>query len=218
MITGTATRLAGKALGDFLKLATSATSAAVEQKVLGQLASKYSPTVEKYAVYPARVGAEIIEESGKPAYSLQVDKTFPEAASTRIGKIITKLGPENIAKVAGAAAPIAALGGIAAGAGLVEKMFQDPENVYSQSQYTLPMRKMGTPVAYANQQYIPGMSPMTNQTVAEAMLEQQKFQHQLQLIDARQAAQQSVGIGGRTTGGRLDIMGLSQQAFAPVQY
>lgn len=34
MITGTATRLAGKALGDFLKMATVATSAAVEKKFL----------------------------------------------------------------------------------------------------------------------------------------------------------------------------------------
>jgi hypothetical protein len=62
------------------------------------------------------------------------------------------------------------------------------------------------------------MSPMTNQTVAEAMLEQQKFQHQMQLINARQSAQQGVGIAGRTTSGGLDIMGLSQQIFAPTQY
>ena len=126
--------------------------------------------------------------------------------------------PEGVAKLAGAAAPIAAAGGIAAGAGLVNKMMENPQNVYAQSQYALPLRRQGTPVAFANQQYTPGMSPMTNQTVAEAMLEQQKFQHQLQLIEARQSAQQGVGIGGRTTGGGLDIIGLSQQLFAPSQY
>ena len=180
MITGTATRLAGKALGDFLKVATSATSSAVENKVLNKLAG---------------VAAD------KPGL---------------LGVIAQH--PETVAKLAGAAAPIAAAGTVAAGAGLISKAFESPQNVYAQSQYALPLRSQGTPVAFANQQYMPGMSPMTNQTVAEAMLEQQKFQHQLQLINARQAAQQGVGIGGRTTGGGLDIMGLSQQAFAPVQY
>lgn len=183
MITGTATRLAGKALGDFLKLATTATSAAVEKKVLERLAGKAIDSVDA----PGLMG-------------------------------VVARNPETVAKLAGAAAPIAAAGGIAAGAGLINKMMESPSNIYAQSEYTLPLRRQGTPVAFANQQYTPGMSPMTNQTVAEAMLEQQKFQHQLQLIDARQAAQQSVGIGGRTTGGGLDIMSLSQQAFAPVKY
>jgi hypothetical protein len=183
MITGTATRLAGKALGDFLKLATTATSAAVEKKVLDRLA-------------------------GKAAESVDAPGLFGAVARH----------PETVAKLAGAAAPIAAAGSIAAGAGLINKAFQGQENVYAQSQYSLPLRQPPTPVAFSNQQYTPGMSPMTNQTVAEAMLEQQKFQHQLQLINARQSAQQGVGISGRTTGGGLDIMGLSQQVFAPVSY
>jgi hypothetical protein len=50
------------------------------------------------------------------------------------------------------------------------------------------------------------------------MLDQQRFQHQLQLINARQSAQEGVGIAGRTTGDGLDIMGLSKQVFAPVSY
>lgn len=183
MITGTATRLAGKALGDFLRVATTATSAAVEKKVLDRLAGKAVESVDA----PGILGA-------------------------------IARNPEMVAKLAGTAAPVAAAGGIAAGAGLISKALEAPQNVYAQSQYSLPLRKQGTPVAFANQQYMPGMSPMTNQTVAEAMLEQQKFQHQLQLIEARQSAQQGVGISGRTTGGGLDIMGLSQQVFAPVQY
>lgn len=215
MMTGTATRLAGKALGDFLKTVTPAVGSVVEQAVLNKLAGMYSPKEEiKTRTINAR--------PGMPEYGVQnetyTETVIPEAAATRIGKIVTKLGPENIAKVAGAVTPVAALGGIAAGAGLIGKIFQDPENIYSQSQYTLPMRKAGTAVSYANQQYVPGDSPLTNQTAAEAMLEQQKFQHQLQLIEARQSAQQSVGISGRTTGGGLDIMGLSQQVFAPTQY
>jgi hypothetical protein len=59
---------------------------------------------------------------------------------------------------------------------------------------------------------------MTNQSVAKSMLDQQRFQHQLQLINARQSAQEGVGIAGRTTGDGLDIMGLSKQVFAPVSY
>lgn len=183
MITGTATRLAGKALGDFLKLATTTTSAAVEKKVLERLA-------------------------GKAAESVDAPGLFGAIARH----------PETVAKLAGAAAPIVAAGGVAAGAGLIGRVFEDPENVYSQSQYSLPVKRQGTPISFGNQQYSPGISPMTNQAVADAMLEQQKFQHQLELINARQSAQQDVGIAGRTGGGGLDIMGLSKQIFAPVQY
>ena len=186
MITGTATRLAGKALGDFLKVAMSTGSGAVEKRVLGALTGS---------------------------------REFVDAPGIA-GKIASLAGrnPETVAKLAGAATPAVAAGGIAAGLGLINSASQESPGVYSQSRYSLPLRSQGSPVAYANQQYVPGLSPMTNQAAAEAMLEQQKFQHQLQLINARQSAQQGVGIAGRTPGGDLDIMGLSQQVFAPVQY
>ena len=223
-----ATRLAGKALGDFLKVAGSVVSSGVEQAVLNRLVGTYAPKEVKTVNKPENkpeTGTKNVYIPGHPLYGKPtgvpvetVETVIPEAAGTKIGKIVTKLGPENIAKIAGAVAPVAAVGGIAAGAGLVNKMMESPSNVYAQSQYALPLRRQGTPVAFANQQYTPGMSPMTNQSVSEAMLEQQKFQHQLQLIEARQSAQQGVGIGGRTTGGGLDIMGLSQQIFAPTQY
>ena len=215
----TATRLAGKTLGDFLKTVTPVVSSAVEQAVLNRLVGTYAPKEIK-TVNKSETGTKNVYIPGHPLYGKPVETietVIPEAAGTRIGKIVTKLGPENIAKVAGAAAPAAALGGIAAGVGLVSKISASPENVYAQSQYSLPVQRQGTPVAFANQQYVSGMSPMTNQTAADALLEQQKFQHQLRLIEARQAAQQGVGIGGRTGGG-LDIMGLSQQVFAPVSY
>lgn len=177
----TATRLAGKALGEFLKVAGSAISSGVERKVLSGLS-----------------GANL-----------------PADATGLMGVVARH--PETIAKLAGAAAPAVVGGGIAAGAAGINRLMATPENVYAQSQYSLPVQRQGTPVAYSNQQYMPGVSPMTNQTAADALLEQQKFQHQLRLIEARQAAQQGVGIGGRTGGG-LDIMGLSQQVFAPVSY
>jgi hypothetical protein len=210
MITGTATRLAGKALGDFLKVGLPVIGSTVEQAVLNKL-------VEKYAPREVPIQGPLPRQYRKGA-SLGTATETPEAASSKIGQIVTKLGPENISKFAGAFAPFATVGAALAGTGLINKVLQGQENVYAQSQYSLPLRQSSTPVAFANQQYMPGMSPMTNQTVAEAMLEQQKFQHQLQLINARQFAQQGVGIAGRTTGSGLDIMGLSQQVFAPVQY
>lgn len=182
MAMGVGTRLAGKALGDFLKVATTTLASGVESKVLGKLAESAN-----YADAPGLAG-------------------------------IVARHPETVAKLAGAAAPAAVLGGTAAGVGLLSSVLSGGDNTYAQSQYSLPLRNQGSAVSFANQQYMPGLSPMTNQSMAESLLEQQRFQHQLQLINARQSAQQSVGIGGRTTGSGLDIMGLSQQIFAPVQY
>lgn len=232
MAIGIGTRLAGKALGDFLGKVTPMIGSAVEQAVLNKLVGTYSPkevtkTGPAMYRYPAQEGDVLIKPTyvtspGIPEYGMYrenyTETVIPEAANTRIGKIVTKLGPENIAKIAGAAAPVAAVGGIAASAATIDQLIKSQQNIYAQSGYSLPLQRQGTPVAFANQQYMPGLSPMTNQSMAESFLEQQKFQHQLQLIDARQAAQQSVGIGGRTTGGGLDIMSLSQQAFAPVTY
>lgn len=182
MTVGVTTRLAGKALGDFLKVATTVGAGAVEKKVLGALAGS----------------SEFVDAPG-------------------IAGIIAR-HPETIAKVAGAAAPAVAAGGIAAGASLIGEMSKQPSNIYAQSQYTLPLRGQGSPVAFANQQYMPGASPMTNQAVAEAMLEQQKFQHQMQLINARQAAQHGGGTMQSSTPGGMDIMALSQRVFQPVTY
>lgn len=183
-----ATRMAGKALGDFFKVLGPLASSAVEQAVLNKLVGKYTP--KEVAVYPPRADSKTMEKEGYPSYSLIEDNP---AVNTRIGKIVTKLGPENIAKVAGAVTPLAAAGATAGGAALINQAFQQPTNVYAQSQYSLPVQKMGTQVAYANQRYTPGVSPVTNQAVLESMLQQQKFEHQLQLIQARQAAQQGAG-------------------------
>jgi hypothetical protein len=70
---------------------------------------------------------------------------------------------------------------------------------------------MGTPVAYANQQYIPGVSALTNAQAGEAVLEQQKFQHQLQLIQAREAASQNVG--SLSSGSYLSRSGSDLQSY-----
>jgi hypothetical protein len=107
-----------------------------------------------------------------------------------VAQLTSRIDPAAAAKLVGAAAPVAAT---AAVGGLVGVLNQPPSRqMYAQSQYQLPMRSMGTPVAYANQQYIPGVSALTNAQAGEAVLEQQKFQHQLQLIQAREAAAQNV--------------------------
>jgi hypothetical protein len=182
MVAGAATRMAGKALGDFFKVLGPLASSAIEQKVLGKLSG----------------AGEAVDAPGV------------------VGLLARN--PETVAKVAGAVTPVAAAGAIAGGAALLNRALQQPSNVYAQSQYSLPVQRVGTQVAYANQRYTPGLSPMTNQTVAESMLEQQKFEHQLQLIQARQAAQQGGGSLGHSGGAGLDIMGLSNKIFAPVQY
>lgn len=182
MATGAVTRLAGKALGDFLKVATTVGSAAVENKVLNALSG----------------ASEFVDAPG-------------------VAGVVAR-HPQSLAKVAGVAAPALAAGGVAAVAGLINAMSQQPSNIYAQSQYSLPLRGGGTPVSFANQQYLSGVSPLTNQTAAEAMLEQQKFQHQLQLIQARQNTQTGVGAMQSYGPGSMDIMGLSQQIFKPVSY
>jgi len=182
MAAGAATRMAGKALGDFFKVLGPLASSAIEQKVLNKLAG----------------AADVVDAPGLMG--------------------VVARNPETIAKVAGAVTPLAAAGAAAGGAALLGQAFKQPSNIYAQSQYSLPVQKLGTPVSYANQRYTPGLSPMTNQTVAESMLEQQKFEHQLQLIQARQAAQQGAGSLGSSSGVGLDVMGLSRQIFAPVNY
>lgn len=182
MAAGTATRMAGKALGDFFKVLGPLASSAVEQKVLSKLMG----------------ASEAVDAPGLMG--------------------VVARNPEAVAKVAGAVTPLAAAGATAGGAALLNRALQPPTNVYAQSQYSLPVQKTGTPVAYSNQRYIPGLSPMTNQMVAESMLEQQKFEHQLQLIQARQAAQQGAGSLAGYGGSGLDIMGLSNKIFAPVSY
>lgn len=148
MAASFASRMAGKALTDFLKSAYGAVGSAAKKKTLSFLSG--------------------------------IDD-----ASGLIG--LAARHPETAANIVGAATPLALSGGIA-GAGMLMKKMQQPSTVYAQSGYSLPVQKMGTPVSFANQQYVGGVSPMTNQAAAEAMLEQQKFQHQLQLIEARQAA------------------------------
>jgi hypothetical protein len=172
MTTPSMTRLAGQALGSFLKTAGGTVSQAVEKAVLNKLGG-----AQNFVDAPGLMG-------------------------------LVARNPEATAKLVGSAAPAVAFGGAALGSGLVNKLMQPGENLYAQQQYSLPLTKQGTPVSHANQQYTPGASPITNAQAGEAMLEQQKFQHQLELIQARQAA--SMGGGSLYQG--LNLQGYMDSA------
>ena len=174
-------RLAGKVLGDFFKTGAGMLSSAAEKGSLGYLQNIVNAAGEAHDA-PGLLGG--------------------------VAQLTSRIDPAAAAKLVGAAAPVAAT---AAVGGLVGALNQPPSRqMYAQSQYQLPMRSMGTPVAYANQQYIPGVSALTNAQAGEAVLEQQKFQHQLQLIQAREAASQGGGSlygGGYLSGGGSDPQG-----------
>jgi hypothetical protein len=179
-------RLAGKVLGDFFKTGAGMLSSAAEKGSLGYLQNIVNAAGEAHDA-PGLLGG--------------------------VAQFTSRIDPAAAAKLVGAAAPVAAT---AAVGGLVGALNQPPSRqMYAQSQYQLPMRSMGTPVAYANQQYIPGVSALTNAQAGEAVLEQQKFQHQLQLIQAREAASQGGGSlygGGYLSGGGSDLQGYTTAA------
>jgi hypothetical protein len=178
MATGMMSRLAGKALSDFLKVGLQAT---------GKVAEKGALNIMRGARTPGAV-----------------------LGSTMQGPL--PVGGQAVAGVARELAPLA-VSGTALGLGaLAGRLAQSPQVGYAQSGYALPVQKMGTPVAFANQQYVGGMSPMTNQAAAEAMLEQQKFQHQLQLIQARQSA--ASGQGSLPDVGMNEILGIASKIYA----
>jgi hypothetical protein len=179
-------RLAGKVLGDFFKTGAGMLSSAAEKGSLGYLQNIVNAAGEAHDA-PGLLGG--------------------------VAQLTSRIDPAAAAKLVGAAAPVAAT---AAVGGLVGALNQPPSRqMYAQSQYQLPMRSMGTPVAYANQQYIPGVSALTNAQAGEAVLEQQKFQHQLQLIQAREAASQGGGSlygGGYLSGSGSDLQGYTTAA------
>jgi len=128
-------------------------------------------------------------------------------------RFLSNLDPKKTSKVVGAVAPVAAASTAAVGlAGLASS-----GQTATQSGYSLPVQRGGTPVSFANQAYVPGYSPMTNAAMADAFLEQQKFNHQLQLIQAREQAQNYSAPVSRSMA-QLDPMSLANQIFQTPQY
>jgi hypothetical protein len=167
MAASVVSRLAGKALGDFLKSATTAISGAAAAKTADYLMGQ-------------------------------------RGAGGLIGKLAEY--PETVSKVAGAAAPLAAAGTVLAGQRL---LFGAPADNRQASTATVREYR---PPAYASSAYVPGRLPLTNEQAGEMLLDQQRFQHQMQLIQARQNA--SLGVGTlRDTSGIDSIMNLANRIY-----
>lgn len=166
MAASVVSRLAGKALGDFLKSATGALSGAAQTATADYLMAQ-------------------------------------RGAGGLIGKLAKY--PGTVSKIAGAAAPLAAAGTVMAGQKL---LFGSPDN---NRQAVTPIREYRPP-AYASSAYVPGRLPLTNEQAGEMLLDQQRFQHQMQLIQARQNA--GAGIGTlRDTSGVESIMSLANRIY-----
>jgi hypothetical protein len=179
MMSGIATRFAGKALGDFFKAGSSMLGNAAEQGTLNYLAS----------------AANAVDAPGTLG---------------NIARLAAKADPGLTSKLVGAAAPVAAIGTATLALNALNQ--PSPSQVYARSAYSLPVQpSAGTyrqPI-FPNQQYAGGGQPMTNLQAGEAMLEQQRFQHQLELIQARQAASSTAG---SSLGRGVDISGVINSA------
>jgi hypothetical protein len=111
--------------------------------------------------------------------------------------------PETTANLVGAAAPLLATGGITAAGYLGKKALDSVTGGQNDS---------GQRVSFANQQYVPGTSPMTNQTMARALLAEQRMQQQLQVLQARENALVGHGTLQRSSG-LADIMELASKIY-----
>lgn len=128
------------------------------------------------------------------------------------GKVAGKLAalpPELTSKVVGAATPLALAGGLAGAGALLSSRQQSGYSLPVQAQAQMPVQRQSP---FATQQFVPGVSPLTNEQMGEALLDQQRFQHQLELISARQTT--SAGAGSLPGSlGVQDIMGMAQKIY-----
>lgn len=150
-----------------------------------------------------KVASSTLSQGVEQAVLNKIGQTADVVDAPGLAGIIAR-NPERIAKVAGLAAPMA----VAAGTYALS-------NAVQQNQYSLPVQQNQRPVrlpSFATQQYMPGASPLTNDQMGEALLNQQRYQHQLDLIRARQSA--SEGMGSLSVSGNIsDIMGLAQRIY-----
>lgn len=153
-----------------------------------------------------KVAGSALSQAAGEAVLNKIGQTADVVDAPGLAGVIAR-NPEKVARIAGAAAPVAVAGGIAGTIALVDSL--------QQNQYSLPVQQsrqsMRSP-AFSTQQYMPGMSPLTNDQMGAALLNQQRYQHQLDLIRARQNA--SSGAGGLSAGSDVsDIIGLARQIY-----
>lgn len=150
-----------------------------------------------------------------------IGRGTPEAAARAltqlpvVGNAMSAL-PLGMNTVQGAARALPEVANIATQLGLGTGTIL-ASNALAQSVIT-PQRQ----TSFGSQQYTPGRSPLTNEMAAEAILDQQRFMHQMQLIEARNAAASGAG-SLSNQGGSIDMMALANQAlgkqlFTPSQY
>jgi len=144
--------------------------------------------------------------SGSVAKSVASKLGALENATGLIG--VAAKYPETTGKLIGSAAGPLTIAGAVAGTGALVNYLQ-------QNRYALPVQpsaKSGRPPAFTTQPYIPGTSPLTNEQMGEALLDQQRYQHQLDLIQARQNVSTRMGgLGGGS--GIQDILGIAQKIY-----
>lgn len=159
------TRLAGKALNDFLRVATTVVGSGVEQKILNKVGG---------------IGSD----------------------ATGLKGLMARY-PETTAKLAGAAAP-AALTALASAPFVLPGLLQGGD---AQSSGRAPR----TP-AFSTSPYIPGTMPFTNEQMGAMMINQQNYQNQLALIQARQSASQYGG-AVQNAGDTNSILNLASRIY-----
>ena len=165
--------------------------------------------------------------TGTPEAAAQALTGIPKVGKA-LGSLPVSMGAvqgaaQALPTVAGGLTTVGATGGTLYAIDLLNRGVSGParSNVRQQPAYGLTVQGGATPVSYANQQYVPGLSPFTNQLAAESFLEQQKFVNQMRLIEARNAAASGAGslYGGMNYGrSNLDMMGLANQVFQTPTY
>jgi len=160
-------RVAGKVLGDFLSLAgkdlfgnVKTIGSAVEQGL-----SKL-PIVQKIA-------------SGTPEYAARAITSNPilNRASAAIPLPVStwQTGASIFPQFAGG---LTTIGGTLAGYKALSELSKKVDD------------RLTKAIPFSTQQYIPGILPMTNEQMGDALLNQQRYMQQMQLIQARQMAGQ----------------------------
>ena len=215
-------RFAGKALTDFLKTISSTVSGVVSDAVVNKLKPSIASDVPGAKAQSSQYARGMQQLLGLPSVEAkETGETIKDA--TGIFGFAAK-HPEMIGKLTGAVAgPLTIAGGvagIAAGSSALGNIFNPAGGVYSGSDYSLPVQQqaaMGRAPSFAGQRYMTGSSPFTNEQMGESLLEQQKFQHQLQLIQSRNSAHNyggSLSPGVLSGGGGVgDIMNQMQQTL-----
>ena len=168
-----AARIAGKALNEFLGAIGRGTEQYVVSKLIDKATQKPSAAPSAAQLYMANPYVKKEEESGTRG---------------KVGRFISSVGPENVAKAAGYAVPLT----LAAAYDAIGPQTQSS----ARSQFSLPVQ----------QQY-----------EAASALEQQKFEHQMAIIQARQLASADRAAYGMTPN-MVDPMSIANQMFKSQDY